>query len=67
VAPVANALIHHIASALAADGQPAEDRVSTFGELMLRVRRGLLTEGELTALCIASFGDADWRLGPSIE
>jgi hypothetical protein len=67
VAPVANALIHHIASALTADGQPAEDRASTFGELMLRVRRGLLTEGELTALCIASFGDADWRLGPSSE
>ena len=64
VAPVANALIHQIASALAADGRPAEDRASTFGELMLRVRRGFLTEGELTALCIASFGDADWRLGP---
>jgi hypothetical protein len=66
-AAVAQALIRHIASALAADGQPAEDRASTFGELMLRVRRGLLTEGELTALCIASFGDADWRLGPPSE
>jgi hypothetical protein len=63
-AAVAQALIRHIASALAADRQSREDRVTTFGELMLRVRHRLLVEGELTALCVASFGDADWRLGP---
>jgi hypothetical protein len=64
-APVAQTLIREIASALTAGGRPPRDRVSTFGELMLRVRRRLLTEGELTALCIASFGDADWRLETS--
>jgi hypothetical protein len=64
-APVSQSLIRHIASAFAAGDHAPEDRVSTFGELMLRVRRRLLTDGELTALCIASFGDADWRLRPS--
>jgi hypothetical protein len=63
-APVAQSLIRHLASAIADGDHAPEDHVSTFGELMLRVRRRLLTDGDLTALCIASFGDADWRLGP---
>jgi hypothetical protein len=34
-----------------------------FGDIMLDVRRQLLAQGELTALCVAAFGDADWRVG----
>jgi hypothetical protein len=34
-----------------------------FGELMRNGRRQLLAEGQLTALCAASFGDADWLVG----
>ncbi len=65
VSPVTQSLIREIASALTAGGRPPGDQAMTFGDLMLRVRRQLLTEGELTALCIASFGDADWRLVPA--
>jgi hypothetical protein len=34
-----------------------------FGELMRDVRRDLLSQGELTALCTTSFGDASWLVG----
>jgi hypothetical protein len=33
------------------------------GELFLRIRRELLAKGDLTALCLTAFGDADWQLG----
>jgi hypothetical protein len=33
----------------------------TFGELLREVRRGLLLEGEVMALCLTAYGDADWR------
>lgn len=37
-----------------------------FGELMRNVRRHLLAQGELTALCATSFGDADWGIGRAV-
>ncbi len=58
-APVAQALttaIHEAASrAEDADGP-------TFGTVMRDIRRKLLAEGELMSLCLATYGDADWRL-----
>jgi hypothetical protein len=58
-APVAQALavaLHEASAATASAGAP------TFGEVMRDVRRRLLAEGELMALCLTSFGDADWQL-----
>jgi len=58
-APVAQALttaIHEAASRAGdADGP-------TFGTVMRDIRRKLLAEGELMSLCLATYGDADWRL-----
>ena len=34
----------------------------TFGELMLKVRRKLVADGLLMALCLTSYGDTDWVL-----
>jgi hypothetical protein len=33
------------------------------GDLLLAIRRQLLSRGELTALCLTAYGDADWQLG----
>jgi hypothetical protein len=55
-APVAQALIKELAAAMT----PDQGNGRTFGDLMLDVRQRLLMEGELTALCMTSFGDADW-------
>jgi hypothetical protein len=33
------------------------------GEFLRAIRRKLLARGELTALCLTAFGDADWQLG----
>ncbi len=32
-----------------------------FGDLLRDVRRGLLADGEVMALCLTAYGDADWR------
>jgi hypothetical protein len=70
-APVAQALVTELQAAMtnggnghgapAGPGGAGPDR--SFGRVMLDIRRRLLAEGEMTALCITSFGDADWRLG----
>jgi hypothetical protein len=54
-APVAQAI------ATALHDAAAGDEV-TFGVIMRDIRRKLLAEGELMSLCLATFGDADWRL-----
>jgi len=56
-APVART----IASSFAAASK--RKRPIPAGDLMLEIRRKLLAKGELTALCLTSFGDADWQLG----
>lgn len=38
-------------------------RPTTAGEVLLAVRRDLVRRGELTALALVAYGDADWRLG----
>jgi hypothetical protein len=57
-APVAQALAVALHDASTASGNGA----LTFGEVMRDIRRTLLAGGELMALCLTSFGDADWRL-----
>jgi hypothetical protein len=46
-----------------ADGGMGEE-ATTFGDAMVAVRRQLLATGELTALCVTAFGDANWQLAP---
>jgi hypothetical protein len=59
-ATVAAAVVRQLRAAI---DDSATGGNGTFGEAMLRVRRSLLGDGELTALCITAFGDADWRVG----
>ena len=33
-----------------------------FGEVMRDVRRTLISQGNVMAMCLLAFGDADWRL-----
>jgi hypothetical protein len=66
VVPVAQAVIREMAAEMGAE-EAAGSEPRTFGDLMLTVRRRLLQDGELTALCITSFGDADWRVGKPKE
>jgi hypothetical protein len=40
-------------------------RPTATGDLLLAIRRKLLAKGELTALCLTAFGDADWQVGGS--
>jgi hypothetical protein len=57
-APVAQALaraFHESATAAGPDG-------ATFGVVMRDVRRRILADGELMSMCLATYGDADWRL-----
>jgi len=59
-APVAQALTTALRDAAAA-GAAGQDG-PTFGAVMLDIRRKLLAGGELMSLCLATYGDADWRL-----
>ena len=63
-APVAQALATalHDAATRADAGPGTGTEQATFGVTMRDIRRKLLGEGELMALCLATFGDADWRL-----
>jgi hypothetical protein len=56
-APVARAIATELASA------SRRRRPIATGELLLTIRRKLLAKGELTALCLTAFGDADWQVG----
>ncbi len=61
-APMAQALIGAIADA--AERTTARSTIC-FGDVMLNIRRQLLGNGELMALCLTSYGDADWQLAAS--
>jgi hypothetical protein len=56
-APVARAIATEIAAA------SKRRRPIATGDLLLAIRRKLLAKGELTALCLTAFGDADWQVG----
>jgi hypothetical protein len=55
----------HVARALATELASASKRQRPIGaaELLLAIRRKLLAKGELTALCLTAYGDADWQVG----
>ena len=36
-------------------------RWTAFGDLLRDARRSLLANGEVMALCLTAYGDADWR------
>jgi hypothetical protein len=57
----AAAVAQTIATEFAATAKRTEPIAA--GDLMLELRRKLLAAGELTALCLTAFGDADWELG----
>jgi hypothetical protein len=59
-APVAQALARALHEAAA--GQ--ED--ATFGVVMRDIRRKLVADGQLMSLCLAAYGDADWRLAAGV-
>jgi hypothetical protein len=59
---LAAAVVGRLVQALVAAAKQKTAAVR-FGELMRNGRRQLLAEGQLTALCAASFGDADWLVG----
>ena len=56
-APVARTIATELASA------SKRRRPIAAAELLLAIRRKLLAKGELTALCLTAFGDADWQVG----
>jgi len=59
---LAAAVVQKLVDQLAAAAKRT-DTVIRFGDLMRAGRRLLLKEGKLTALSVASFGDADWLVG----
>jgi hypothetical protein len=59
--PVAAGLVRELRAAMSESSTQAP---VSFGQAMRRVRRKLLAEGQLTSLCLTSFGDIDWRLAP---
>lgn len=59
---LAAAVVGRLVQALVAAAKQKTAAVR-FGELMRDGRRQLLADGHLTALCAASFGDADWLVG----
>jgi len=63
-APVAQGLATalHDAATRADAGASSGAEQATFGVTMRDIRRELLGNGELMSLCLATFGDADWRL-----
>jgi hypothetical protein len=65
VAPVLGQRAAPVARAIATELAAASKRrrpIAT-GDLLLAIRRKLLAKGELTALCLTAFGDADWQVG----
>ena len=56
-APVARTIVTDLAAA------SKRRKPISAGDLLLGIRRKLLAKGELTALCLTAFGDADWQLG----
>jgi hypothetical protein len=54
--PVAQMLVEALHSLPAGDTRP-------FGEIARDVRRKALADGNLMALVLAAYGDADWHLG----
>jgi hypothetical protein len=65
VAPVTSALVEALSRA--ANEAGVDRSPETFGEVWRRTRSRLLAQGELAALCVTAFGDADWFVGVPAE
>jgi hypothetical protein len=66
VATVAGSHAAGVAAALAQALHDADtSRQPAFGDLLRDVRRRLLADGEVMALSLTSYGDADWRFPAS--
>ena len=63
ITPVAGERSAAVVKAVIAKLAQKRAEPARFGELMRDVRRDLLSQGELTALCTTSFGDASWLVG----
>ena len=65
IATVAGSHAAGVAAGLAHGLRDVDPSTSpAFGDLLRQVRRQLLADGEVMALCLTAYGDADWRLPP---
>ena len=65
IATVAGSHAAAVAAGLAHGLRDVDPATSpAFGDLLRQVRRRLLADGEVMALCLTAYGDADWRLPP---
>ena len=65
IATVAGAHAAGVAAELARGLRGVDPSTSpAFGDVLRQVRRRLLADGEVMALCLTAYGDADWRLAP---
>jgi hypothetical protein len=51
---ITSALVHAIAKS------QEDSKGVSFGDLMLKIRRDMVADGILMALCLTSYGDTDW-------
>ena len=64
-APLAEDLVVALRqAALAAPPPEVESDEATFGRVLYSARRRLMASGQLMALTLTAYGDAQWRLGP---
>jgi len=67
-APLAEHLVVALReAALAAPPPDVESDEATFGKVLWSARRQLMANGQLMALTLTAYGDAQWRLGPPIS
>jgi hypothetical protein len=65
VGTVATAPASHaarVATGLAGQLKSRRAKTSAFGDVLLHARQRMLAKGEVMALCLTSYGDAEWRL-----
>jgi hypothetical protein len=66
-APLAEDLVVALRQATLAATPPGVDSdEATFGKVLWSARRRLMANGQLMALTLIAYGDAQWRLGPPI-
>jgi hypothetical protein len=51
-----------VATGLARQLRSRRAKTSAFGDVLLRARQRMLAKGEVMAMCLTSYGDAEWRL-----
>jgi hypothetical protein len=67
-APLAEDLVRALREAAdAAPGLDVESDKATFGHVVRSARRRLMAKGQLMALTLSAYGDAQWRLAPAVQ